>query len=115
MSSRPSQLRQVVLSHDQQATYPTSSNPQFWFTEGGPNITSGVGTLSVGTVTLSGNGAFNIGTNAAMTVTGIVSGASQWAWLNRMRTRIDRPLIDAGRVFYHGTLSVWVKVNLHAS
>jgi hypothetical protein len=41
----------------------------------GANVTSGTQGLSVGTMTLGGNGTFNVGANASMTVTGAVSGA----------------------------------------
>jgi hypothetical protein len=44
---------------------------------------------------------------------GTISGTAHWAWINRMRTRIDKPLVDEGRVFYHGSLTVWLKANLH--
>jgi hypothetical protein len=40
-STRPSQLRQVILKYSNQASYPASATPSFWFTEGGPNIASG--------------------------------------------------------------------------
>jgi autotransporter-associated beta strand protein len=42
----------------------------------GPNVTgAGIGTLSLGSVTLSGNGTFNTGTNAGVAVTGTLGGA----------------------------------------
>lgn len=44
---------------------------------------------------------------------GTVSNVRGWARLTRMRTVIDQPLIDQGRVLYHGTLYVWVKADLH--
>ncbi len=44
---------------------------------------------------------------------GTVATVRGWAWLLRMRTVIDQPLVDQGRVLYHGCLYIWVKADLH--
>jgi hypothetical protein len=44
---------------------------------------------------------------------GIISGNAYWAFTKRIRTKIDKPLVDQGRVFYHGCLYVTVLANLH--
>jgi autotransporter-associated beta strand protein len=41
----------------------------------GTNVTSGVAGLTIGTATLGGNATLNVGANAAVTVSGVVSGA----------------------------------------
>jgi hypothetical protein len=43
---------------------------------------------------------------------GVVSGTREWAKVTRMRTVIDQPLVDQGRVLYHGCLYVWLKTYL---
>jgi hypothetical protein len=43
---------------------------------------------------------------------GIIGSAASWAFLKSMRTQIDKPLMDEGRVLYHGCLYVTVLANL---
>jgi hypothetical protein len=50
-------------------------------------------------------------TNLRRNPKGTISNANSWSWISRMRTIIDQPLIDEGRVLYHGTLMVWLKAN----
>jgi hypothetical protein len=51
-------------------------------------------------------------TNIRNNPRGIVSGNREWAAIMRMRTVIDQPIVDQGRVLYHGCLYVWVKTYL---
>lgn len=52
-------------------------------------------------------------TNLRANSRGVLGGIPSWAFIKRMRTRIDKPLVDQGRVFYHGMLSVTVLANLN--
>jgi hypothetical protein len=46
---------------------------------------------------------------------GTIATVRGWAWMSRMRTVIDQPLVDQGRVLYHGCLYVWLRANLTGS
>jgi autotransporter-associated beta strand protein len=78
----------------------------------GPNVTTGVAGLTLGSVTLPGDGTFNVGANAAATVSGAISGAfavtktgSGTVFLNGPNTYTGATNVNAGVLQSGGSIA----------